>query len=110
MASLNSNADNNTAPIIKLNPLALNEETMPIETQNNMFEYTINSNYNMNSPIYNSNNQATPNSINRIRTRKPEQIFNNNRISRERYILRRNILNMNHNLSINEFDDLVRFN
>ena len=32
MATLNSNANNNTAPIKELNPLALNEETMPIET------------------------------------------------------------------------------
>ena len=55
-------------PIIELNPLPLNEKTMQIETQNNIFEYTINSNYNMNSPTYNLNSQAPPNSINRTRT------------------------------------------
>jgi hypothetical protein len=87
----------------------------------NMFEYTINTQHyinnttlnadsNLSSPIisrldrFRINDTPASSNLNRSRIRTPDQVNNNNRISRERYSFRRNLLNMNDQLNINEFD------
>ena len=77
----------------------INSSVNQIDESQIMFEYTINT-----QSVNNRENSLnlTPRLNNRPSNRTPEQVKNNNRISRERYQLRRNILLMNHTLGIDE--------